>query len=145
MTTPLSNSEIRTIEQHVGVVLPADFVHVLQYYHGAIPMPHDFTYIDEDGDTCVGGIAELLSGDLQRPYNIVAKNQRPPEELPAGLVIVGQDGGGGMVCFDYRQTPDAPPVVFWSNDTISADTAIYLAPTFSAFLAGLHTTDPLPE
>jgi hypothetical protein len=59
-------------------------------------------------------------------------------------VIVGEDGGGGLVCLDYRQTPDAPPVVFWSHDTGSADTAIYLAPTFSAFLAGLHTTDPRP-
>jgi hypothetical protein len=58
------------------------------------------------------------------------------EVLPRGVVPFAEDGGGNLLCFNYRQDFDRPSVVFWSHDGGGA--LLPVADSFGDLLAKLR-------
>ncbi|GAB4203260.1 MAG: SMI1/KNR4 family protein [Roseiflexaceae bacterium] len=135
---PIEEEIVQNVEKELGVKFPDEFIECVKKYHGGYPTINRFDYLDDAGRKTTSGLSELLSFDLQYEWNILRENKEPPEEMPKGLVIFGTDGGGGYICFDYRERTNNPPVVFWSHDTPSAETVIPLAHDFATFLAMLY-------
>lgn len=133
---PVDASVIRSIGIRLGVDLPNDFVEFAKIFHGGQPRIGCFDYTDDSGPS-QSGLEILWSFVLEREWNFLSVNERQPVEMPAGLIIFGEDGGGGCICFDYRKAGTYPPIVFWSNDTESAETVAPLAATFAEFIANL--------
>jgi hypothetical protein len=135
--SPIDAYKVHEAGQTLGVVLPEDFVYYAQLYHGGRPKFNRFDYTGVNG-IAISSLEKLLSFNADEEWGFIKQNQNPPEEFPQNMIIIGEDGGGGLICFDYRSHPTNPPVVFWSNDTPSADTAIHLANSFTEFLGKLH-------
>lgn len=142
--SPVNDEEIRQIESRLGVKFPKDFVECVKKYHGGFPRVSDFSYVDKRLRRSASCFGELFSFDLQDRINIVSDNELPPEGYPKGLIMFGQDGGGGYLCFDYRTTKTSPKVVFWISDAPSAEEVIPLADTFTDFLEMLYEPRDVP-
>jgi len=62
-------------------------------------------------------------------------------ELPSRLVPFGEDGGGNLVCFDYRVS-DSPSIALWFHE-LSGDESIWrIAANFDDFLNSLSEPGP---
>jgi hypothetical protein len=61
--------------------------------------------------------------------------------LPRGVVPVGDDPSGNLVCLDCR-TPDEPPVLFWDHETASIT---QIAKSLDDFVLSLREREPIPE
>jgi len=57
--------------------------------------------------------------------------------VPDGVIPFSRDGGGNLICFDYRETPDHPTVVFWDHEKCD-DPPLYVASSFTDFLNKLY-------
>lgn len=138
MFPPVNDEHIRHIEGHLGVRFPHDYRECAKRYHGGYPLISSFDYIDPYLGVVGTGLGELFNFDLDDRWNILWQNQSPPESLPQGLVMIGQDGGGGYICLDYRSGEESPRIAFWRSNAPSADTVIHLADTFTEFIGMLH-------
>ena len=57
-----------------------------------------------------------------------------------GLIPFGENGGGDMICFDYRndKTTDNPPIVIWNHDMGLKHRVVFIANNFDEFINMLH-------
>jgi hypothetical protein len=139
---PVDDETIRSVQDRLGVKLPKDFVVAAKHYHGGHPLVNCFTFFDESHRETKSSLGGLLSLDSNSDIeSILDINETPPEGLPRGLVIFGLEGGGGYLCFDYRNTRSDPEVVFWISDYHSADIVFPLAKTFTDFVWMLEEPD----
>lgn len=116
LVTANSHDHLRTIEAELRIEFPADY----RQFIG-----------DNDGlDADFGG--SYLA--LWKLDDLVSLNigYEMTDTLP-GLVIIGSDGGGEAIAFDFRQTP--PPVVLVNFVSAGWDDAVVQAKTFSEFMA----------
>lgn len=133
ITAPGAASEtaVRDAERALRVRLPIDFLAVAREHQGAAPAPAKVTLPDGS----VTGVAHLLHFEDEPGFtNIVARRFPVAEVLDKGIIPFAEDVGGDLFCFNYRQDPERPSVVYWSVDT----GAVPLASDFTAFVAALH-------
>jgi SMI1-KNR4 cell-wall len=136
---PLPENVLRGAELLFGVTFPADYRACVRVNHGAHPQPRDFTV---RGTTTTWGScpAVLLSLDWRRPDNVwsvlagLAVDGPPPD----GLFPIAADGGGDLLCLDFRAGPAAPPVVYWSHEVGGADGVAPVAESFTELLSLLR-------
>jgi hypothetical protein len=133
---------ILEVERRLGINFPASFTDCVKKYNSGCPVPNDFDFIYPGmSSETLGCIASLLSFDLHNQENILELNLNPPEFFPKGLIAFGGDGGGDLLCFDYRNITlgQEPTVVYWSHDAFFEDEAVIpLAANFEEFLNMLH-------
>jgi hypothetical protein len=56
-----------------------------------------------------------------------------------GLIPFGGNGGGDMICFDYRNHDgDNPPIVIWNHDMGFEHRVVFIANNFEEFINMLH-------
>ncbi len=126
-----SDDAVRTAERALRVRFPADFLAVARVHQGATPVPSGITL----PDGAVTAVKNLLHfADEPGIRNIVARRFPVVDVLAKGVIPFAEDIGDDLFCFNYRKTPDAPTVVFWSVDT----GMVPLAASFTDFLALLH-------
>lgn len=99
---------------------------------------YEFPYTDpSDNELSYGGIGIIyglnkgvLENDIINLYN------DPAEFFPENLVAFGRDGGGNLICFDYREDPntDNPPIVYWLHGWGEGKDIAYVAKDFEEFL-----------
>jgi cell wall assembly regulator SMI1 len=62
----------------------------------------------------------------------------PPEFFPENLIPFAEDGGGNLVCFDYRTTKEEPSIIFWCHDDPEGKDVHFVASSFEEFINMLH-------
>jgi cell wall assembly regulator SMI1 len=131
---PATTAEIRAAEAVLGVRLPADFVAVASEHQGRTPSPSVFRL--EDGTESI--LNNLLHFEASSPTSSIVRAWDDLQDiLPAGVVPFAADPGGNYLCFDYRESDEQPPVVFWVHDDPSAPTQ-RVAASFTQLLALLY-------
>lgn len=126
-----SDAAVRNAERALRVRFPADFLAVARVHQGAVPNPADITL----PDGAVTAVKNLLHfEDEPGMWNIIARRFPVEGVLEKGVIPFAEDIGDDLFCFNYRQTPDAPTVVFWGVDT----GMVPLAASFTEFVALLH-------
>ncbi len=91
---------------------------------------HNFNYKEEEFFTSYHDIIHLY--------------RNPPEFFPENLVAFGENGGGDLMCFDYRSNPyiNNPPIVYWIMGREIGKDISFLANNFTKFLAMLKEPEP---
>ena len=134
---PLPESVVRGAELILGYVLPSSYRSLVQQWPSGHPDRSDFP-VQGGGRrgswiSCVG---VLLSLDPRHTDNVFEclKNLAIDDQLPDGLLPVSDDGGGDLICLDYRHNSSAPEVVYWAHELSGEEAVVPIAPSFDAFL-----------
>ena len=130
-----SRESIEKAEKELGVKLPADFLAIAAVHQGAAPDPESFDLPDGTGSS----FSHLFHFVEEYPIstnNIVAQ-WSSAFAVPDKVIPFAKDGGGNLLCFDYRETPDHPPVVFWDHEHCD-DPPQLLASSFTDLLNKLY-------
>src|SRR5688572_30530944 len=114
---PLPEDMLRGAELLFGVTFPSDYRECLRVNHGGHPEPRDFTVRGVNGawSSC---LAVLLSLDWRRPESVwaVLAHLAVDGQLPDRFFPFAEDGGGDLLCLDFRGGSADPPVVYWSHE-----------------------------
>lgn len=138
--TPLSEDILRGTELLFGVALPPAYRECLRINHGGHPEPGNFV-VGTGASAWEGSLGTLLSLDWRRPSNIwsTLASLTIDGQLPDRLFPIAEDGGGNLLCFDYRSTLPEPPVIYWWHEVGGEDGITNVAESFIALLAMLGT------
>ncbi len=129
----LSNADLDGAELLLGVRLPEKFRSIAARHDGC---PGDAEFdVPGGGRFSPAGIGLWLS---LRPWS---KNSVwawlslwPEHDLPEWLVPFAEDGGGNLVCLDYRSGL-SPSVCFWFHELSGVEGIYPVAASFEAWLA----------
>lgn len=137
---PVSEAELWSAEDQLGVRLPADFREaVLQV---GLPRPTVALL-----DAIVERELDVISvGDFYSPKEIVEETLGWRQlGMPEELVAFAGDGSGNKFCFDGARLKkgggDAGAVWFFDHDF---GTVEYVAPSFTAWISAFCDVEPLP-
>jgi hypothetical protein len=143
----LVNGERRIkVEEMIGIRFPHSYFEMIYTRDGSTPKPNIFEYYDIDYEfnvkNCIGSflcINPNQYGDLLSTY------LNPPEFFPKGLVAFAEDGGGNLICFDYREGKDNPnpPIVYWNHEADIGKDVSFVAKDFETFIGMLKSDDEL--
>lgn len=135
---PVQYKEIHKVEEALGIKFPKDFVECVKLHHGGHPKIYGFDFISTFDSKKMGScLGELLSFSKDETNKLLKsyRNLTIHNTLPKKVVPFARDGGGDYMCFDFRENPENPPVVYWEHEAFPPEKAIsYLAPTFTDFL-----------
>jgi hypothetical protein len=136
---PLPENMIRGTELLFGVTFPADYRACVRANHGGHPDPRDFTVRGVTG-TWGSCLAVLFSLDWRRPSNVwtVLADLTIDAQLPDKLFPIAEDGGGDLLCLDFRSGTEPPPVVYWSHEVGGEEGVYSVADSFSELLTLLR-------
>lgn len=129
---------MKEVASRLDVVFPLDYLECVRKYNGGCPIPNEFYVVNpETTRYTVSCLAQLLSFNSNDEENILDINLDPPEFFTKGLIAIGKDGGGDLICLDYRgiDRREDPAVVYWSHGATFEHKAVFaLAESFEAFL-----------
>jgi cell wall assembly regulator SMI1 len=111
--SPASDEKVQKAERELGVRLPADFLAIAKTHQGAMPEPECFD-LPKGGR---GSIKYLLHFEEEPFYsNIVSRGEPVRDVLPEKVIPFAEDGGGNLLCFDYRNSDETPEILFWHHE-----------------------------
>lgn len=133
---PVDSQDVEQLECEWGIHFPAAYRQLVVKHQGMAPEPGAFDYRGIRDVFC-----ELLTvsqSEERKSYSLRWTLESMRHYVPAGVYPFGTNGGGGTLCFDYRDSPpDQPRVVL-----VSEEAYIYpVADSFELFLEGLHDGD----
>ena len=140
--------ELTAFGQHI----PASYRAFLTQRDGGRPVRDRFIY-EKDNETYRGTVQVLLGvGEVESPRaNLTKVADVFQERVPAGVLPIGRDPGGNLICIDGRDGADGP-VFLWDHDFENFDgpaddaNLYFIAPDLDTFFARLHENrDPPPE
>src|SRR5262245_31256812 len=127
---------LRGAELLFGITFPADYRECVRVNHGGHPEQRNFTVrgVSASWGSC---LAVLLSLDWRRPESVwsVLANLAVDRQLPDGLFPIAEDGGGDLLCLDFRRSPAAPLVVYWSHGIGGEEGVFPIAGNFTELLS----------
>lgn len=149
---PLSEDDLRRLEEILGVQLPSSYREFLRDCNGGIPDPRHFRWgRGAYQDSAVQSFFHLWSEKSADPYSIewnLATYQGEEERIPRDLLPIACDDGGNRVCIGITG-PRRGKVFFWDHERESEsnpDSAVkQVKPSFPAFIKSLHTPEKDPE
>jgi len=127
---PLSESEIRQLEEQLGHRIPSEYRSFLREHDGGVPKVNTFPI---PGTENASGVNEYLSA-----ARILAAREQYGGRLAHGLVPVAVAEGGNLVCLDLSDGS----VVFWDHEFEDSDPVQFLARSFDRFRQMLEPFDP---
>jgi len=145
-------SVIEAFEKEVGYTFPTLYTEMLSQYNQLRVNEDSFDFINIYGDTYEGGIVFLGYGNMENG-DIEGYNEHlsdPVYDGEPGLVAIGVNGNGDLICFDYRDDlkSDAPKVVYLYHDDHETlpdgrvrMTINHVADSFEGFLKMLYEDD----
>jgi cell wall assembly regulator SMI1 len=136
MREPLPERMIRGAELLFGVSFPKDYREHLEIYHDASPHPSRFLVKDSPLGAFGGCFGVLLTLDPRSEENVFTYMGR--EAWPDGVIPIVQDGGGNLLCLDYRHDPQrlCPSVIYWIHE-LGDEGFFPLCPTFSDLIQSI--------
>lgn len=137
---------IRDLEYSCCIKLPDVYVSFILKHNGATLINDVFDY---DDPNCASGknadaLAFVNVEKIKHRIDNIQSGEEP--DLPIeyrfedGLIPFGENGGGDMICFDYRKdkTTDNPPIVIWNHDMGLKHRVVFIANNFDEFINMLH-------
>jgi hypothetical protein len=130
--------ELEKTQKKIGVIFPREYIEIVLKCDGGDPENTNFKV--KKGDSIfyesIGGLLKINKDK----YSLLNEYLNPPELLPKGLVAFGEDGGGNLTCFDYRQGIHLldPPIVFWDHEECEDENIYFVANNFKEFLEKLE-------
>ena len=139
---------IKNIEIKYKIKLPMMYCNFISKYNGAYILSRIFDYNDpnvngKNSDSIAFEKVENIISDIK----ILQSGEDPDWDLKYrfedGLIPFGENGGGDMICFDYRknQTTDNPPIVIWNHDMGLKHRVVFIANNFEEFINMLHESE----
>ncbi|MGH1048793.1 MULTISPECIES: SMI1/KNR4 family protein [Bacillus] len=129
----ITDKEIQQVEKYLGVKFPIDFIECVKKYDGGYPRPKIFDISGQDENV----FSKLLTFDLESRNSILQVYEDIKDGLIDKVYPFGKDSFGNHLCFDYRNNPEAPIVVFWEHEEEDIEEAIY--PVCSSFTELLNS------
>jgi hypothetical protein len=116
---PLSDVQIATLENQLGVSLPPDYASFLREHNGGAPYPNVFPIsgfdLDHQGTLAYFfGVKPGVPTDLVNNARVF-RNRVPPELLPVAAGVFGD-----LICLAVSG-PDRGKVYFWFHEEESDD------------------------
>jgi cell wall assembly regulator SMI1 len=109
---PVSEQEIRKVEEELNVTFPADYKQCVQVNHGA--SPEQFVLDVEGIERAFGSL--LMVNTPESASDIVRTYESYKDTLPKDIIPFADDPGGNLVCFDYKDHKGNPIIVFWEHE-----------------------------
>jgi hypothetical protein len=134
---PVSISQIREVEAHIGNKLPSAYVDFVLLINGGAPELNTF-FIEEDGQKYDWGINNFFyfGNDVEITESVVW-NYQHKWGAPDNYFPFARDGGDNLFCFDLSKGEDAPVVMLYHPD--GTDEPEPLADNFVEFINGLKS------
>lgn len=141
----ISIEVVRKLEKIHNLVLPKKYVNFITMHNGARISARVFDYFDpnieeKNSDAVHFNRVEKIQ-DLITLLKYDEEPDWPVEYLfEDGLIPFGDNGGGDMICFDYRtnRATDNPPVVIWNHDMGLEYRVVFIAKNFEEFVNMLY-------
>ena len=132
---PPLKQDLRLFLKKIPFVLPNRYIELLREQDGGF-LDYEFTYQKAYSHESLWGGIGIMYG-LSHKYNLVKQYNHPPEFFPQNVVPFGENGGGDMVCFDYRSNPKTtnPPIVYWEHEEEEGKDVSFIAKDFEEFLS----------
>lgn len=140
---------INRIEKSYNIALPRLYVNFIIFHNEARLFSRVFGYDDPNRHS--GRNADSIAfenvNDIQEIINLIKSGEEPdwPIEyrFEDGLIPFGDNGGGDLICFDYRKDreTDNPPIVIWNHDMGLEHRVVFIAPNFEEFINMLHESN----
>ncbi|PYE92929.1 SMI1/KNR4 family protein [Bacillus sp. 196mf] len=137
--TPITDEEIQKAEKYFGIKFPEDFIACVKKYDGGYPRPKIFDVPGRDENV----FSKLLTFDLESRNSIIQIYEDIKDRLANKTYPFGKDSFGNHLCFDYRNNPESPTVVFWEHEEEDIEKAIY--PVCSSFTELLNSLRDLED
>lgn len=82
---------------------------------------------------------DLLTLHIDDKYSIVQRHENIKDRLVDGIYPFASDSFGNFLCFDYRNNPASPTIVFWDHEEEEIEDSIYpVCSTFQELLNSLR-------
>ncbi|KMY54129.1 cell wall assembly protein [Bacillus sp. FJAT-27231] len=130
----LKESDIKQTEKLFSVTFPKEYIELLQVQNGGLIMYNAFptTFRTDWNDDSI--YLDHIMG-IGKEHGILENDYYIKEwGLPEGLLLISGDGHS-WIAFDYRKTPENPPIVYIDNEN---EQIITLASSFQEFLDKLY-------
>ena len=143
----ISETFIKQIEKKYNISLPVSYSSFIIEHNGACLFARIFDYQDPNIGVYKrnsSSIAfESVEDILFHIENIKAGEEPDWDDMykfEDGLIPFGDNGGGDMICFDYRKdrSTDNPPIVIWNHDMGLEHRVVFIANNFEEFINMLH-------
>jgi len=133
-TGSATREQIEGAELLLGIRFPSLYHDFIARY-GGVYGDADFPVPGTEYPASVGLWLSLSPWERQSLWSILASWSE--HELPPKIVPFGLDGGGNLLCFDYRLSPN-PKVAFWYHELEGEDGLHLISETFEGFLGTLR-------
>jgi hypothetical protein len=131
----ITDNEIKKVEQYFNIKLPNDFIECVKEYDGGYPRPKVFDIPGLDEST----FNDLLTLHIDDKYSIVQRYENIKDRLVDLVFPFASDSFGNFLCFDYRNNPESPTIVFWDHEEEDIEKAIFpVCSTFTELLDSLR-------
>jgi len=141
----ISIEVVRKLEKIYNLVLPEKYVNFITIHNGARILARIFDYFDPNiGRKNSNAVYFDKVKKIQDSITLLKCDEEPdwPIEyrFEDGVIPFGDNGGGDMICFDYRKnrTTDNPPIVIWNHDMGLEHRVVFIAKNFEEFVDMLH-------
>ncbi len=137
---------ITNIENDYRIKLPNAYAEFVLNHNGATLVNDIFDYNDPN---CKNGrnadaLAFIKVDKIKYRIDNIKSGEEPDWSIEYrfedGLIPFGDNGGGDLICFDYRKdkTTDNPPIVIWNHDLGLEHRVVFIAKNFEEFINMLH-------
>ncbi len=137
---PVTETDIVKLEGVVGIVLPDSYKEIVKSYDNGRPRPRCFDLKNREGVV----FNSLLSFSIPGGDNIFEVYNRTKSDIGKRVLPFADDPFGNLICFDYRETDNNPPIVFWDHEADSdagEESLKFVANSFDEFLDMLYEPD----
>ncbi|RJG36368.1 SMI1/KNR4 family protein [Motilimonas pumila] len=130
----VTSGDIAATEEALGCQFTDEYKHFLETYNGGLFSEQVFEFDDDETNVIFLGI----NGEK----DLVQINTLYKEKLPSGLVAIGMDPGGDLVCLSLRNnTKDR--VYYWraEEEPRKIENLALVSESFNSFLEILEVDD----
>ena len=142
-----NDSYIEQTEKELGVIFPNSFKEIVRKHDGGRPNKPDFV-CDYNGKPLIGSACQLGYMNPERIKSVSDMASITGTIIPAGVFPFAEDGGGNCVCFDYRNNPIDPEIVYYYYyfyyDDPNSTNVFFVAKNFDEFLEKLFGEEETP-
>lgn len=137
---------IEKIERDKNVILPQLYKDFILFHNEASLYADVFDYKDPNkgGEKNCDGISFENVEEILENIELLkfgeSQNDDVNYKFEDGLIPFGDNGGGDMICFDYRDNSDTdnPPIIIWNHDMGLKHRTVCVANSFEEFANLLH-------
>jgi hypothetical protein len=134
------------LEYIQNIKLPKMYTQFIIKHNGADLKADVFDYIDPNigNKQNSNGIAFVKIETIRHRIENIQSGEEPDWDIKYrfedGLIPFGDNGGGDLICFDYRKNRDTndPPIVIWNHDMGLEHRVVFIANNFEDFINMLH-------